>query len=320
MKMRKKTDLDWSNDEKEDLKELIKFSNRFEVLTTEQERVLAFEFYELKHTLIPMAIKNKLSPELLNILVARYLQLKQEILNHNWKLIFNVAKKPKYQNKGLPAYDRVIHGYEGFMHGLDKYNPHTGFKIGTYCYWWINQKIQRAIGKFGGTIKIAGNVQDIISKIKVVTQLYVNRPDTEGKPTATQISDMIFERYGKRYSPEKIAEYGRLLWDFVSLDAPSSPDESTNLTIIDYIQAPENYQPEIEYEDVERKAKIDSLLEGLTDKERQVIVYKFGLIDHRERKHKEIAKLLEIKQSEVKAIELAALEKLKLIASEDMFI
>jgi RNA polymerase primary sigma factor len=317
--MRKKNDIDWSAEEKEDLKDLIAFSKRFEVLTTEQERELAFEFYDLKHKLIPMAIKYNLSPAILNLLVHRHLQLKTELLNRNWRLIFSIAKKPKYQNRGLTTYDRIIHGYEGFMHGLDKYDPYTGFKIGTYCYWWVNQKIQRAIGKLGGTIKIPGNIQDILSKIRVVTQIYTSRFDTEGKPNAQQISDMIFERYGKRYTADKIAEYGRLLWDFVSLDAPSSTDESTNLTIIDYVQAPENFQPEVDYEDTERKEKIDRLLNGLSDKEKQIIVFRFGLIDHRERSHKEIAKLLGLKQAEVKSIELEAMQKLKSTVSMDLF-
>lgn len=310
------------NEDLEDLKSLQAFAERFQLFKSkEDEQIVAKEYYDLRHNLVPMAISYNFPAFVLNYLVHRYFILEDELVNRNWRLILRIAKSQTYANKGLPLYDRAIHGYMGFKYGLKiKYNPYSGNKVGTYCTWWVHQHIQRAIGKFGGAIKIAGNVQDIMSKINVVTQEWVADPNRIGKPTAEQICDQIIKKYPKvkGITPEKVAEYGRLKWDFVSLNEPTS-NEDSSLSLVDYIRAPESYQPEESYQDVERTEKINELLRGLSEKERQVITHRFGLIDCRQKSVKEVAKLMSIKQAEVKELEESALVKLKQTATLETF-
>lgn len=300
----------------EDIKGIKSLAAKYPMFKTREDELAATsEYYDLKKKIIPYSYSIRLAPEVLNLFIQRSIYLEQEICNRNWNLIIDIARKPNYMDKGIPLYDRCIHGWLGAKHALTKFDPYLGNKYGTYATMWIHQHIQRAIAKYGSTLKIAGNVKDIMSKIRVVTGEYISDPTTSDKPSPEKIYEMILKKYpkmrnDKKFSPEKVAEYGRLDWDIMSLNAETS-DEEGSLTLQDYIPAPDTYDPELNYEEQERKEQAWAMLEGLEENERLVIIYRFGMIDYKERTHKEIAKMLGMKQVAVKELEESALLKLK---------
>lgn len=311
------------HDEKQELKPIQQFANKFKLLTREEEFALTSEYYDLKTTIIPAALRAEISVNLLYYLIWRRESLEEELINKNLRLVLNNAQKPSYVGRGLSMYDLFMEGFDGLRYALRrKFNPyqlnHTGKpnKFSTYSTYWIKQRIGRAIEKKGNLVKVAGHVHTLMSKIRKVTGKFVAEKGM--KPSAETILKLLHIEYPDHPSlvgvtPERIAELGRLGWQHVSLNEEISTDEG-NITLIDYLVAPETYQPEIAYEDVERKEQVSKMLSYLPDDERLIIAYSFGIIDYVERTPKQIAKLLGITLKDCQAKYQAGMDKLKELA------
>lgn len=320
------------SDEKEDLKSIQEFANRFKLLTPEEERVLTIEFYNLKITVVNLFYlygKNPAKfhpslPSLLFNLVSKLEKLSNDLVNRNLRLIIRSAQSPAYTNKGLPIFDLFMEGYDGLRYAIYvKYNPYklsekTGKtnKLSTYVTPWIKQRIGRAIEKKGSAIKVAGHIQSIMSKIRRVVREYVAK--NQSKPGPEEIVKLLHETYPANKSllgitPDKVSEYGRLAWQLISLDEVNNAEEGS-ASIGSFIEAPACYEPEVMHEEVERRELIDSILDQLDFDSKFIISYKFGLIDTISRSPKAIAKLMQITLKEYTKKGLIAVEKFKKIA------
>jgi RNA polymerase sigma-32 factor len=322
------------NVERNDIKEIREFASTFQLLNREEEFALTSEMWELRNKYIPLALSLPLMPQplsvqshfirksLLVLLVCRWQTVVLELINKNLRLILKVCQSPTYTGRGLPIYDLFMAGYEGLRYGLVvKFEPFKGFKLGTYCIPWIHQKIQRAISGTGSAIKIAGHKQDLKSKIRMVVREYVADAKNAGaKPTAETISHLIKDKYKLDLSADEIAELGRLEWSVLSLDDEASSNEEVgSLSVIDFIPAPEMYEPESVYQSVEVSDKLAELMSLLTDDERIVISMSSGTLDSVEKSIKQIAKLLGKPEKEVKDLVSSGMTKMKQAAANTSF-
>ncbi len=285
--------------EREEIRELREYASKFELLTKEEEFKLTSEYYDLVHEIIPLAFTIKLQPPLLNYLVWRRDKCSAELIDRNLKLVLKACQSPTYVGRGLPIFDLFMAGYDGLQYGVKvKFNPRLGWRLSTYITPWIHQRIGRAIRKTGSSIKVAGHKEDLMSKIRMVVREFVAL--NQGKPGPETISLLIKKKYDIDIEPEEVSSLGRLKWNILSLDENTTDDDSGCLTMGDFLAAPDNYEPENVYEFQEMKDTISRLMTTLTDDERIVVSYSYGLVDSVNRKPKQIAKLLGMTEKEVK--------------------
>lgn len=312
----------------DDLKPFQKYANSFPIYKTrEEEFAITSEYYNLRMFIIPLAWKANLPLPLLNYLVLRKTYLENDIVSRNLRLCLKAARSQTYVDRGLSAYDRLIAAIEGLIYSTrNKFNPYftkngTRIKFSTYTTRWIHQRIGKAIAKYGSAVKIAGHVQDQISKIRMVVREYMADPNNQGdRPNADKISVMIQNKYktsdGKPLyiSPEEVAELGRLRWKHLSLD--ETPEDGAG-PMVDCLSAPDNYQPEEVATKCEMREKVMELVSRLDTNESLLISYKFGLLDSIERSNKQIAALLKIPQKEFAALEASAMANFRKILPAD---
>jgi len=316
-------------EERKEIKNLQQFAAKFKLMTPEEEREKTIEQYQLRLFVLmsAWAFSGDLKlphyyPLLLSDIVKRFIKASEYVEFRNYRLVLKSCQLPSYTGRGLSMFDLAMEGLDGLRYASRvKYNPYkvdekTGkpIKFATYATYWIKQRIGRAIEKKGSSVKIAGHIQSIMSKIRRVTQKYIATNNNQ-KPTAEIIVTLLHQHYPdnpslKDITPEKVAEYGRLDWQVVSLNEEISTDEGS-LTMMDYLEGPDGYQPEVEYEDIERKEQIQKLLEHLDDDEKVIISYSFGLLDTIPRSPKYISKILNIPIKECKKKQESAMAKLK---------
>lgn len=318
--------MNWNVDswteEREEIKELREYASKFELLTPEEERLLSNEYYDLKTDIVPLALSINLSmvvpsgytPSqrlkelkfmhcfILYYLLNRMWGIAEEVIKRNVRLVLKACQSPTYVGRGLPIFDLFMAGYDGLRYGfIVKYNPRLGYKISTYCTRWIHQRIGRAIRKTASAIKVAGHKEDLMSKIRMVVREYV-ASNSGNKPGPEAISILLKKKYGKDVDPEEISELGRWRWSILSLDDSTTDEELDGLSMGDYLPAPEQYEPEFAYEFQEMKNKVAELMKCLSDDERLVLSYKYGIIDSVERRNKQIARLLGWSEKMVKEL------------------
>lgn len=322
--------LDELYQEKQDIKNIQEYANRFKLLTPEEEKELTQAMFHLKAFCVYSLLFRIGPSRAFGLALAKYKELGIELVNRNFRLALKNCQSPAYTNRGLPIFDLFMAAYDGLQYAaFIKYNPYkksdkTGKtnKFSTYSTFWIKQRIGRTIENKGSTIKIAGHVQAIISKIKQVTKWYVSK--THGlRPSPETIVDLLHQKYPnhpalKDITPERVYELGSLQLGTTSLDEVVNSDEGS-LSVIDYVPGPESYQPEVEYEEVDKRERIMQALDQLDDQERLVIAYLYGLIDSTPKSPKQIAKLIGITVKDVQKKQSSGLEKLKQLSKTGLF-
>jgi RNA polymerase primary sigma factor len=306
-----------SGDNPEEIKPLVQFSANFELLSTEEEYKIITEYYVIKQRLLPLLIKNKSINNTMILLVLRKIALENLVVNSNLKLVFFNARKQAYIGRGLTLYDRTLAGLDGLIYCLrHKNDPFRNNKFSTYATTWIKQRIGKAIDKYGSIVKTSGHIKDLQSKIRMVVREFCSDPKNQGnKPTAETISLLLYIKYnGLDISAEKVAELGRLQWSHLSLDETT---EDNTMSLMDYIAAGDNYNPELTSEKSEMLEKVKHYVSTLETNEALIISYKYGLIDSISRSGKEICSLLGISPKELKITEARAMEQLRLVMPKD---
>lgn len=325
-----KEDYDQLFEERKDIKNIQVYANKFKLLTPDEERKLCCEFFDIKFLLLNACyLKHPLFPILLRNLVPKLNKLGDELINRNLRLVLHSSQSPSYTGRGLAIFDLFMEGFDGLKYATwYKYNPYmvnpkTGRtnKFSTYVTYWIKQRIGRSIEKKGSAIKVAGHIQSIMSKIRQVVRAFVSK--NQERPSPETIVLLLHERYPgnaglKDITAEKVAEYGRLKWLIISLDEEAKGDENMGgLSLIDFLSANESYQPEVEFEEVDRKDQLMEIIKMLSQDEQFIIMYETGLIDGGvARSLKQIAKLMGIPLKEVIKKEESAMLQLRELATK----
>lgn len=227
-------------------------------------------------------------------------QARHKMIRCNLRLVISISKR--YANMGLAFSDLVEEGNIGLMRAVEKFNPERGYRFSTYASWWIKQAIMRALSNQGKTIRIPVYMYDVISKWRKVRDGLMQKLNR--MPTRKEIAEVM------ELSVQKIKEIENIAGRPSSLNAPVSLDGAAEL--IDLIQDDSSHSPDVQIGESLKNERIQKLLEQLLDdREKRILVLRFGLGDEESHTLEEVASQFGITRERVRQIEAIALKKIK---------
>jgi RNA polymerase primary sigma factor len=222
-----------------------------------------------------------------------------KLITSNLRLVVSVANK--YLHYGLPLLDLVEEGNLGLIKAVDKYDHTKGYKFSTYATWWIRQSVSRYLANYGRTIRIPVYMTENVIKYKQASQrLY---KEQGRKPTMEEIACEL------ETTPEEVAELHRYSQRITSLESIVGSENGAELG--DLIEDTQSIDPVDIVAKVFRDQKLMQMLEELTQREADILRFRYGLTDGDPHTLKETGDRFGLTRERIRQIESKALSKLR---------
>ena len=228
---------------------------------------------------------------------------REKLINSNLRFVVTVAKK--YQGQGLPLEDLINEGNIGLLTAIDKFEPDKGYHFISYAVWWIRQSIMKAVCEKSRAVRLPLNRANELFQIQKIQKALIHDSGSTDA-SVEEIAD------ASGLEADLVKDLLAVSREMVSFDAPvASKGELSDSKVGDFIED-EKLGPEEEVINKSLKNDIESLLSTLTDKEREIIIMRFGLYDVKPMSLKEIGDQYGLTKERIRQIEKRAIEKMRM--------
>lgn len=299
---------------KDSVRVYFKEISRYQLLTPQQEIEYAQQVQQMMYLIKAMqAVRERLDREPtltewatyvqiteneLNQILKRGQRAKQKMVTSNLRLVVAIAKK--YQHRGLDLVDLIQEGSIGLQTGVEKFAPNKGYRLSTYCKWWIRKAIVDAIAKTGGTIRLPNSVIEKLNQIKKSRQQLAQQLGRT--PTLNEIGERL------NLTAQQVKNYLEKARKPVSLDLATGDRQDTRLVeLLEF----DGILPEDYVMLCELSSHVETLLIQLKPRQREVLAMRFGLKDGQQLSQAKVAARLGLSAERVRRIEKMSLEQLR---------
>ena len=224
---------------------------------------------------------------------------RDQMIRANLRFVIKIARD--YEHLGLPLLDLINEGNIGLMRAVDRFDPDKGAKLSTYCVWWIRQSIRRALASQGKTIRLPLHTTEQIyhlRKAALKLRELFGREATDAE---------LAEELG--LSVRRVAELSDAGHRPASLDAALGDEDTSSLA--DVVADENVVHPAQRSDDNEALGQLRELVARLPERESNIIRFRFGLDDGRERTLESIGETLGVTRERIRQLQSVALKRLR---------
>ncbi len=225
---------------------------------------------------------------------------KDKLIRANLRFVVNVAKK--YQNQGLPLSDLISEGNIGLMNAIERFDVDKGYHFISYAVWWIRQAILKAICEKSRMIRLPLNRANELVQIEKV------RKEIQG--SRSEHSEMQQIAKTLNMNQEHVEDLVNISRELISLETPVYAEKDSSL-LGDFVEDQGYKHPETVVIEKALKNDINEILSTLSDKESEIVQYRFGLNGRSPLSLKEIGDRYSLTKERIRQIEKKAIKRLQ---------